>query len=29
MTLILMGPLGAGKTHLSVALDVHAVQQGF
>ncbi|NJP38642.1 IS21-like element helper ATPase IstB [Alkalicoccus luteus] len=28
-TLILMGPTGAGKTHLSVALGVHAVQQGF
>ncbi len=28
-TLILMGPTGAGKTHLSVALGVHTVEQGF
>ena len=27
-TLILMGPSGAGKTHLSVALGIHAVSKG-
>lgn len=28
-TLILMGPTGAGKTHLSVALGIHAVERGY
>nr|WP_246589814.1 ATP-binding protein [Desertibacillus haloalkaliphilus] len=28
-TLIMMGPTGAGKTHLSVALGIHAVENGY
>lgn len=28
-TLILMGPTGAGKTHLSIALGIHAIDQGY
>ncbi|GAA0504464.1 IS21-like element helper ATPase IstB [Salinibacillus aidingensis] len=28
-TLIMMGPTGAGKTHLSVALGIHAVERGY
>ena len=28
-TLILMGPTGAGKTHLSIALGIHAVEKGY
>jgi DNA replication protein DnaC len=28
-TLIMMGPTGVGKTHLSTALGIHAVEQGY
>lgn len=28
-TLIMMGPTGAGKTHLSIALGIHAVESGY
>lgn len=28
-TLIMMGPTGVGKTHLSTALGVHAIEQGY
>lgn len=28
-TLIMMGPTGAGKTHLSIALGIHAVEKGY
>lgn len=28
-TLIMMGPTGAGKTHLSIALGIHAVERGY
>jgi DNA replication protein DnaC len=28
-TLIMMGPTGMGKTHLSTALGIHAVEQGY
>lgn len=28
-TLIMMGPTGVGKTHLSVALGIHAVEKGY
>jgi DNA replication protein DnaC len=28
-TLIMMGPTGAGKTHLSIALGIHAVDKGY
>ena len=25
----MMGPTGAGKTHLSIALGIHAVEKGY
>ena len=28
-TLIMMGPTGVGKTHLSTALGIHAIEQGY
>lgn len=28
-TLIMMGPTGAGKTHLSTALGIHAIERGY
>jgi DNA replication protein DnaC len=28
-TLIMIGPTGAGKTHLSIALGIHAVEKGY
>lgn len=28
-TLIMMGPTGVGKTHLSIALGIHAVEKGY
>ncbi|WP_411953848.1 IS21-like element helper ATPase IstB [Alkalibacillus sp. S2W] len=28
-TIMMMGPTGAGKSHLSIALGVHAVEQGY
>ncbi|MFZ3591748.1 IS21-like element helper ATPase IstB [Bacillus sp. DJP31] len=28
-TLIMMGPTGSGKTHLSIALGIHAVEKGY